>query len=211
MQAPDRAAIVHKSVVTGIILAGGQGRRMGGCNKGLLNYNARPLVSYAVEQLRPQVDRLMIIANQAQDQYRVWTETVYADDPSMGMAPGAGGPLLGIWTALQHTNTPWAAVMPCDSLGSSQPWVADMLKTATLANKPVAFLDTPAQQEYLHCVIRTDLMSELQQALKQGRMSVQALWRQVAAVPFPWPENLLNLNFSRQLSVLNDKIATNVK
>jgi molybdenum cofactor guanylyltransferase len=196
---------------TGVILAGGQGRRIGGHNKGLVLFNNRPLVSYCAEHLRPQVQSLMIIANHGQERYRAWSEAVYGDEADLGFVPGTGGPLLGLASALRHATTPWVAVMPCDSPGLSKSWVTALVEAAIKSDRLVAYLQTPARSEFLHCVIHSTLLSELENALQQSRLAVHHLWKSLGALPYAWPENLLNLNAPCDLASESAKIATNVK
>jgi molybdopterin-guanine dinucleotide biosynthesis protein A len=49
--------------ITGVVLAGGMGRRMGGADKGLQDLRGQPLVACAIDRLAPQVDHLLISAN----------------------------------------------------------------------------------------------------------------------------------------------------
>jgi len=100
VQAPTPAQI------TGLVLAGGRGSRMGGVDKGLQHYKGRPLVQHVLDRLGPQVGGLMINANRHLDAYAafgvpVWPDTL-ADYP---------GPLAG----LAHCPTPDLASVPCDS------------------------------------------------------------------------------------------------
>jgi molybdopterin-guanine dinucleotide biosynthesis protein A len=103
--------------VTGLVLAGGEGRRMGGLDKGLQMLHGQPLAARALERLRPQVAGLMLSANRHLLQYAAWGHPVWPDERPPGLPAAAEahlGPLAGLWTALQHCPTPWLVAVPCD-------------------------------------------------------------------------------------------------
>lgn len=95
--------------ITGLVLAGGQGSRMGGRDKGLVSYRGKALVDHVIERVAPQVDELLISANRnlddyAQRGYRVLTDTL----------PDFPGPLAGVLAGLQASSHEWVLVVPCD-------------------------------------------------------------------------------------------------
>lgn len=96
--------------VTGVILAGGASRRMGGQDKGLVMFRDRPLVTWVTEALRPQVDELIIIANRNLDAYRELGFSVFSD-----LRPDYPGPLAGFEAALTHAQHPWIVTCPTDA------------------------------------------------------------------------------------------------
>ncbi|MFV9671356.1 molybdenum cofactor guanylyltransferase MobA [uncultured Pantoea sp.] len=98
------------TTVTGIILAGGQGRRMGGQDKGLVQLNGRPLYEHVLERFRPQVNIVMINANRNIDRYQLSGCRVIQD--LVGDYPG---PLAGIYSALRAIDDEWAAFCSCDT------------------------------------------------------------------------------------------------
>src|SRR5687767_9816016 len=96
--------------VTGVILAGGQGSRMGGIDKGLRDFRGRPLVGHAIERLAPQVDELLINANRNPEAYARFGYPVIADE-----IPGFAGPLAGFERGLAHARGDLVVTAPCDS------------------------------------------------------------------------------------------------
>jgi molybdopterin-guanine dinucleotide biosynthesis protein A len=103
--------------VTGLVLAGGEGRRMGGLDKGWQTLHGQPLAARALERLRPQVAGLMLSANRHLAQYAAWGHPVWPDERPPGLPAAAEahlGPLAGLWTALLHCPTPWLVAVPCD-------------------------------------------------------------------------------------------------
>ena len=96
--------------VTGVILAGGQARRMGGRDKGLVSFRGRPLVDWViVAGLRPQVAALAINANRNEQAYAALGYPVIAD-----RIEGFQGPLAGFASAMAAAGTPWIVTVPCD-------------------------------------------------------------------------------------------------
>lgn len=96
--------------VTGIILAGGRGSRMGGEDKGLLMLNGQPLYQHVLQRLQPQVATVCISANRNQTRYLQSGFPVIADS-----IPDYAGPLAGMLAALQSVKTSWALFVSCDT------------------------------------------------------------------------------------------------
>ena len=96
--------------ITGVILAGGLGRRMGGIDKGLQELRGRPLTAWVVERLAPQVDELLINANQNPERYAAFGHRVVPDQ-----IPDFAGPLAGLHAALSAATHPLVATAPCAS------------------------------------------------------------------------------------------------
>lgn len=98
------------TILTGVILAGGQGRRMGGQDKGLVSLNGKPLYQHVLERLRPQVDIVMINANRNIDRYQLSGCRVVQDE-----LDDYPGPLAGIYSALRAIEGEWAVFSSCDT------------------------------------------------------------------------------------------------
>lgn len=96
--------------ITGLVLAGGRGTRMGGVDKGLQPFQGQPLALHALQRLQPQVGRCLINANRHLDTYLRWGVPVLPD-----VLPDYPGPLAGLLTGLQHCDSPWLLSVPCDS------------------------------------------------------------------------------------------------
>src|SRR3954466_7439277 len=96
--------------ITGVVLAGGQGRRMGGVDKGLVELQGRTMVEHVLQRLAPQVDDVLINANQNAERYASFGHRVIAD-----VLGGFAGPLAGLQAALTHASHPRVLTVPCDS------------------------------------------------------------------------------------------------
>ena len=96
--------------ITGLILAGGRGSRMGGVDKGLQPHLGVPLALHALGRLIPQVGKVMINANRNLASYESMGVLVWPDE-----VPDYAGPLAGILAGLTHCETPYLVTVPCDT------------------------------------------------------------------------------------------------
>ena len=103
-----------RALVTGLVLAGGLGRRMSadgaGVDKGLALLGGRPMVAHVIDRLAPQVGTLLINANRNADRYAAFAHPVIPD-----AIEGYAGPLAGLHAGMRAAATPWIVTAPCDS------------------------------------------------------------------------------------------------
>ncbi|OQX12081.1 MAG: molybdenum cofactor guanylyltransferase [Thiothrix lacustris] len=156
--------------ITGVILAGGQGSRMGGQDKGLLEFQGRPLVEHLLAALQPQVASILISANRNQERYQRYQHPVVSD--ALG---GFQGPLAGFATAMQTVNTPYILTVPCDVPTiapdmAARLWAALQRDAAELA---VAYDGERLQP--VHALIAVKLLPSLQTFLAKGDRKID-LW-----------------------------------
>src|SRR5205814_3308446 len=102
--------MIDKSEITGLILAGGRGSRMGGVDKGLQAHLGMPLAMHALLRLSPQVGEVMINANRNLAAYESMGVPVWPDP-----LPEYPGPLAGWLAGLEHCSTPYMVTVPCDT------------------------------------------------------------------------------------------------
>lgn len=100
--------------VTGLILAGGRGARMGGADKGWVEHQGRPLIVSVIERFAPQVGPLLISANRSVERYAA-LGAVVEDDTAEVNGERFAGPLIGVLSGLRRTRTKWVAIVPCDA------------------------------------------------------------------------------------------------
>ncbi|MGM0703459.1 MAG: molybdenum cofactor guanylyltransferase MobA [Pseudomonadota bacterium] len=176
--------------VTGLILAGGQGRRMGGCDKGLEPFAGRPLVGHVRERLEGKVAAVWINANRHLAEYEALAERVVSDRES-----GFQGPLMGIHSGLCAVATLWVLVVPCDTPALPHDLVSRLVTGIGEGDIAVAH-----DGERLHPVvalIRTSLAADLAAALGDGERKIDSWYARHAwrAVDFSdCPEAFANLN-----------------
>ncbi len=158
--------MIDRSRITGLVLAGGRGARMGSVDKGLVPFHGRPLVEHAIERLAPQVGALVISANRHVDRYAAWSHPVVRD-----AGDGHDGPLAGLLAGLRTATTEFVAVVPCDA-----PFFPHDL-VARLADRldDDAVDACVASADRLHpvfCVVRTRAACALDRAFVGGERRV---------------------------------------
>ena len=182
--------------VTGVVLAGGRGRRMNGEDKGLIPLGREPLIARVLASLQAQVDAVMVVANRNQDDYRAYCPRVLAD------AVGAfDGPLAGILTALRGADSPWLAVVPCDVPGCPADMVERLLVAAETAGAPGAVVAVGEQIQPLFALLSRTLLGDLEQAWAEGVRSPRRWYHRVGLARLYYPEgcdDFLNLNTPRE-------------
>lgn len=100
---------IDKSNIQGLVLAGGQGRRMGGLDKGLVEFDGVPLALRAARRLEPQVGSVWISAARNLEAYAAWGHHIVLD-----ANPDSQGPLAGALSALRQCRKPFLSIVPCD-------------------------------------------------------------------------------------------------
>jgi molybdenum cofactor guanylyltransferase len=195
--APTREAI------TGLILAGGRGQRLGGVDKGLQAWRGLPLVDHALARLAPQVREVMISANRNAHAYASRVTRVLADD-----SDDFPGPLAGILAGLRAASTAWLAVVPCDSPQLPLDLVERLARgigDATGAVVQRDHGDEGLRLEPVCCVLSTALADDLARYLAGGGRKVEG-WvsRHAAPVLFDRPDDasaFANINTLADLEV----------
>ena len=181
--------MIARTDITGVILAGGRGSRMGGVDKGLQQFNGTPLVNTALERLQPQVGAVMINANRNIVEYESLGIAVWPDS-----VPGYAGPLAGFLAALEHCKTPWLVTVPCDTPLFPLDLVARLADAAHEQGAVIAMAsaredDGPARTQPVFCLMQTALLDSLAAFVQGGGRKIDkwtALHKTVV-VPFDQP------------------------
>jgi molybdenum cofactor guanylyltransferase len=161
--------------VSGFILAGGQGRRMGGVDKGLQVLRGKPMVAWVLERLSPQVDEVLINANQNLESYRAFGRAVLSDEIS-----GFAGPLAGLHAGLKRASHPLVVTVPCDSPFLPEDLVARLAKS--LRDHDLAIAKTGDQAHPVFCLLKKDLLHNLEAFLLKGGRKIDAWYAPLRAV-----------------------------
>ena len=101
--------MINTHDITGLVLAGGLGTRMGHGDKGMLPLHGQPLARHVLQRLAPQVGQLAISANAHAEDYATFGLPVWPD-----LLPGQLGPLAGLHSGMRHAGTPYLLTVPCD-------------------------------------------------------------------------------------------------
>lgn len=160
--------------VTGVVLAGGQGSRMGGVDKGLVTLAGRPMASWAVAALSRQCSTVLVNANRNAPAYEALGCAVVADRLN-----GFAGPLAGIATALATARTRWVLFAPCDS-----PLVADTLGPRLwaglqAAGTRIAVASDGDRHQPVFALMASALADEAHAALEAGERKIDRWYRQM--------------------------------
>ena len=190
--------MIPRERVTGIVLAGGQGRRMGGVDKGLVALGGRPMVAYVLERLAPQVADVLINANQNAERYAGFGQPVVAD--AIG---GFAGPLAGLHAGLAHATREFAVTVPCDSPFLPADLVARLGAALAARNAELAVARTFAQPHPVFCLVRRDVLPHLGAFLAGGGRKIDAWYATLAVVEVPFDDEadaFRNINTADELA-----------
>ena len=153
--------------VSGVVLAGGQARRMQQQDKGLVLFKQRPLVSYPIEALAAVADDLLISANRNQAIYQQWQYPVISD-----ATDDFDGPLAGILAAMDYVDAEILLVLPCDSPLFTAQHLQQLLAGLT-EQFDVAVADDGERLHPVFLAIRTELKASLKAYLASGERRLQ--------------------------------------
>ncbi|MEQ5836647.1 molybdenum cofactor guanylyltransferase MobA [Marinobacter sp. NFXS9] len=157
----------------GLILAGGRARRLGGVEKGLADWQGRPLVATAVEALRPHCGTLLISANRRLSDYRSCSDKVISDAPEFDDA----GPLAGLLSGLRCARELGffgVLVMPCDTPAVTADIMGELAESARQDPQRIVLARVSDRLHPLHGYYPAHLVDALQRDLEQGGRKVMA-------------------------------------
>jgi molybdenum cofactor guanylyltransferase len=171
---------VAEVAVTGLILAGGRGTRMGSVEKGLQPFRGKAMIAHVIERLAPQVAALAINANQERDAYRTFGLQVWPD-----RVPDFAGPLAGLEAGLAMAETDFVAAVPCDSPFLPADLIARLAEALAHTGASAAFAVTgigAARRAHpVFCLLHRNLLPALRTYLDGGGRKVGAWLQDVQA------------------------------
>lgn len=157
--------------ITGLILAGGRGSRMGGVDKGLQNHNGIPLAMHALLRLQMQVGSVMINANRNLGAYESMGVPVWPD-----ALPDYPGPLAGFLAGLEHCETPYLVTVPCDTPGFPLDLVERLAAALEAQDSDIAMAATiehgERQVQPVFCLMKASLMESLVRFTQSGQRKI---------------------------------------
>lgn len=187
--------MIHPNDITGLILAGGRGSRMGGVDKGLQTFHGIPLAQHALKRLQmgAGVGPILLNANRHLADYEAFGTPVWPD----GLADYAG-PLAGFLTGLAHCQTPFLITLPCDSPLFPLDLVPRLAQALEAANADIAMATAPetgqdgqvqVRSQPVFCLLRVTLLASLTQFTQAGGRKIGAWTAQhnTVLVPFDQP------------------------
>ncbi len=162
---------IDKEQITGLVLAGGRGSRMGGVDKGLQNFRGMPLAMHALLRLQPQVGETLLNANRNIAAYESMGVPVWPD-----AVPDYPGPLAGFLAGLERCETPFLVVVPCDSPLFPEDLVERLAEAFTDEGIEIAVAATregdALQAQPVFCMMRAGLMESLVRFVHSGQRKI---------------------------------------
>lgn len=192
--------------ITGLVLAGGRGSRMGGVDKGLQNHGGVPLAMHALLRLAPQVGRVMINANRNLGAYESFGAPVWPDT-----VPDYAGPLAGFLAGFEHCETAWLVTVPCDSPLFPDNLVQRLAAAAVEHDADIAIAATTEagvlQVQPVFCLLKTGLIESLVRFIQSGQRKVDKWTAQhrCIEVPFEDANAFSNANTMDELQQLQQR------
>lgn len=198
--------------ITGLVLAGGRGQRMGGVDKGLQNFNGIALALHTLMRLQPQVGHLMINANRNLAAYEAFGVPVWPDS----LADFAG-PLAGFMAGLEQCETPYLLTVPCDTPLFATDLAARLADGLCRERADIAMVAAPEvgrdgqtslRPQPVFCLLRVELLESLVQFTQAGGRKIDAWTAQhpTAIVAFDLPHDnpraFFNANTLSELQAL---------
>jgi molybdopterin-guanine dinucleotide biosynthesis protein A len=183
--------------ITGLILAGGQGRRMGGVDKGLQLLRGRPMIEWVLARLAPQVDEVLVNANQNQETYARYGHRVVSD--TLG---GYAGPLAGLQAGLANARNELVATVPCDSPFLPADLIERLHAFLMARQADLAVAKTGNQAHPVFCLARRSLLPHLAGFLESGGRKIDAWYATLKIVEVGFDdeaEAFSNINTLREL------------
>jgi molybdenum cofactor guanylyltransferase len=159
--------------ITAVILAGGQGRRMGGQDKGLIEFNGKTLVSILIDRLASQSIDIVINANRNQERYLSLGYPVIKDQ-----LEDYQGPLAGFASAMSAVTTDYIVTLPCDSPLLVDDYIARFIASNEETDASIIVADDGDRLQPVHALIKVDLLPSLQQFLESGDRKIDRWYAQ---------------------------------
>ena len=200
--------VIDRALITGVVLAGGRGARMGGLDKGLQLYGDAPLAQHALRRLQAQVGPALINANRNLATYQSFAVPVVTDT-----VPDFAGPLAGFITAMENCQTPYLMTVPCDTPQFPIDLVPRLALALAQNHADVAMASalesqadgTPAwYRQPVFCLLKVALLPSLRAFVADGGRKIGAWTAQqhTVQVEFDEPGAFANVNTLAQLQAL---------
>jgi molybdopterin-guanine dinucleotide biosynthesis protein A len=184
--------------VTGLVLAGGMGRRMGGVDKGLVELDGRPMIAHVLARLAPQVGDVLVNANQNAERYGSFGYRVVPD-----VLGGFAGPLAGLHAGLTAAGSAFVVTVPCDSPFLPMDLVSRLGAALEHAGAQLAVARTFDQPHPVFALVRRDVLPSLAAFLEGGGRKIDAWYAALAVVEVSFDDEadaFRNINTAEELA-----------
>jgi len=184
--------IIPKQQITAVILAGGLARRMSGQDKGLIEINGRAMIEHIITALTPQVGGILINANRNLDQYRRYAYPVIED-----MMGEFFGPLVGMASGMQASNTDYLLTVPCDSPFIPPVLAERLFRELEDKRADISVAHDSTRMQPVFALLRKELLPSLMTYLEDGGRKIDTWYAEhrLATTDFSdWPDAFININ-----------------
>lgn len=195
---------IPRKEITGVILAGGRARRMGGIDKGLILLNGKPMVEYVIAALRAEIDNLLINANRNLEQYAAFGYPVIPD-----IMDGYLGPLAGMASGMRAVGSKYIVTAPCDSPLIPVNLVQRLYEALAREGADISVAHDGERMHPVFALIRRDLLPSLLDFLNAGQRKIDRWYAQhrLAVAYFrDQPEAFRNVNSPEERAELEGEL-----
>ncbi len=195
-----------RAQITGVVLAGGLARRMGGADKGLVQVRGAPMVSHVVAALRPQVGTLIINANRNLEEYAQLGDCEVIPD----MVGDFAGPLAGMASAMQATNTPYLVTVPCDSPIVAPDFVRRLYAALVEHDAEISVATDGERMQPVFAMLYCDLLTDLLEYLEAGQRKIDRWYQQRRLAQTDFSDRIemfLNINTPAERERMEQRMA----
>ncbi len=193
-----------KENITGIILAGGQARRMDGQDKGLIKLANKPMIEYVLGAFESQTGSIIINANRNQTLYEKYGHPVVADQ-----IEGYCGPLAGMASGMQEAKTDYVVTAPCDSPFIPADLVDKLYSTLSQEKAEICTAFCNGRLQPVFTLMQTDLLPSILSFLNNGERKIDKWFEKhrLAVADFSdQPDTFININSAEELAAIEIKI-----
>lgn len=174
-----------RSQITGLVLAGGRGARMGGADKGWVLHDGEPLVTKVLSRLAPQVGAVLVSANRNVDAYRALAEVVTDADAGLALEPFPG-PLAGVLAGLHRAANDWIALAPCDAPALPTDLVERL--AGAIGDAGAAYPVAASRMQPAFALVRRSSEPSLRDFLRDGGRAMHRWFETLGAVEVPFDD-----------------------
>ncbi|NNC67648.1 MAG: molybdenum cofactor guanylyltransferase MobA [Gammaproteobacteria bacterium] len=198
---------VYNENVTGMILAGGKARRMGGIDKGLIKINGQAMIQYVLDVLKPQVKQILINANRNVSEYKKFGYPVISDQ-----LEDFQGPLAGIAASMEVAKTKYICTCPCDGPLIARDLISRLFSEVSKTNDiKIAVAYDGKRLQPVYALIDCELLTNLIDYLKSGERKIDRWYTQhnFKAVDFSDRQDcFININTPEDQQTISQQLAT---
>jgi len=198
--------VISRDDITGLILAGGRGSRMGGVDKGLQTHRGIPLAMHALMRPEPQVGQIMLNANRNLGAYDAFGVPVWPD-----ALPDYAGPLAGFLAGLERCETPYLVTVPCDTPNFPLDLVQRLTAALVAQDAEIAMAATRSadgtQVQPVFCLMQAGLMESLVRFTQTGQRKIDRWTAQHRCVEVAFDDEaaFFNVNTLQELQSLQPR------